>query len=75
MPWAGYSAIGTEYSQLQWGSVMGAFGTHSMSLTVQLGQQDLSILNALDLDFTLLSILQVKLGEPLDLVLLSHDSS
>ena len=74
MPCAGYSSIRTKDSQFQWRSVMGALGTHSMSLAVQISQQDLAIFNSFDLDFALLSILQVELREPLDLVLLCHYS-
>lgn len=74
MPCTGYSSIGTKDSQFQWGSVMGAFRTHSMSLAVQISEQDLAIFNPFNLDFALLSTLQVELGESLDLVLLCHDS-
>ena len=72
MPRAGYSSVGTEDPQLQWRPVMGAFRTHSMSLAVQIGQQDLAIFNSFYLNFSLLSTLQVELGETLDLVLLCH---
>ena len=75
MPSAGYSSIGAQDSQLQWCSVMGTIGTHSMSLAIHIGQQDLAIFDSFDLHFALLSTLQIELGESLDLVFLCHDFS
>ena len=74
MPCTGYSPIRAQDSQLQWGSVMGAIRTHGMRLAIDIGQQDFTILNALNLDLAVLPSLQVELGEALDLVFLCHTS-
>ncbi len=75
MPCTSYSSIGAQDSQLQWCSVMGAIWTHSMSLAVHIGQQNLALFDSFDLHLALLSTLQVELGEPFDLVFLCHYSS
>jgi len=49
-----------------------AVGTHGVNLVFDLGKQDLSALNAVDLDLLLLTILQVDAGKPLELVFGSH---
>ena len=51
---------------------MSAVGAHGVDLVLDLGQQDLSALNAVDLDLLLLTILQVDAGKPLELVFGSH---
>lgn len=53
---------------------MGAIGTHSVGFVALLDQEDLAILDAFDLNFTLLSILKVKTGKTLELEFLSHCS-
>lgn len=51
---------------------MGAVGTHSMYLIPDLGQQNLSSLDAINLNLLLLTILQVDAGQALELVFGSH---
>lgn len=51
---------------------MSAVGTHGVDLVLDLGQQDLSALDAVNFDLLLLTILQVDAGKPLELVFGSH---
>jgi len=53
---------------------MGAVGAHGVRHAALLDQQDFAILNTLDLDLTLLSVLEVEGGDPFELELLSHGS-
>jgi len=68
------TAIWRHDTELQWGSVMGAVGAHGVGIAALLDQQDFAILNTLDLDLTLLSVLEVEGGDPFELELLSHGS-
>lgn len=72
MPRAGDSALASENTLDQRCTVVSAVGAHGVDLVLDLGQQDLSALNAIDLDFLLLTVLQVNAGKPLELVFGSH---
>lgn len=74
MPRASKAPVWRQYTQLQRCPIMGAIGTHSVGFVGLLDQEDLAILNAFDLDFTLLSVLKVKPGKTLELEFLSHCS-
>lgn len=53
---------------------MSAVGVESVDLVVKLDKEDLSTLNAFNLYFLLLTILQVDTGQVLDLEFSSHSS-
>lgn len=72
VPRAGDSALACENTLDQGSTVVSAVGTHGVNLVLDLGQQDLSALNAVDLDLLLLAILQVDAGQALELVFGSH---
>ena len=55
-------------------AVMGAVRAHGMGFVTLLDQEDLAILNAFDLHFTLFTIFQIKARETFELIFLSHDS-
>ena len=72
VPRAGDSPLSCENTLDQRSTVVSAVGTHGVNLVFDLGQQDLSALNAVNLDLLLLAILQVDAGKPLELVFGSH---
>jgi hypothetical protein len=72
VPRAGDSALASENTLDQGCTVVSAVGAHGVDLVLDLGQQDLSTLDAIDLDLLLLTILQVNAGKPLELVFGSH---
>lgn len=72
MPRASDSALASKNTLDQRCTVVSAVGTHGVNLVLDLGQQDLSTLNAVDLDFLLLTILQVDARKALELVFGSH---
>lgn len=72
VPRAGDSAFAGQNTLHQRSTVMGAVGTHSMYLIPDLGQQNLSSLDAINLNLLLLTILQVDAGQALELVFGSH---
>jgi hypothetical protein len=51
---------------------MSAVGTHCVNLAIDLGQQDLSALDAINLNLLLLTVLQVDARKALELVFGSH---
>lgn len=72
MPRAGDSALARKNTLDQRCTVVSAVGTHGVDLVLDLGQQDLSTLNAIDLNLLLLTILEVNARKALELVFGSH---
>ena len=60
MPCTCEATVRCENAILQRGSVMSAIRAHGVSLVTLLDQENLAILNAFNLDFTLFTILQIK---------------
>jgi hypothetical protein len=72
VPRAGDSALARKNTLDQRCTVVSAVGTHGVDLVLDLGQQDLSTLNAIDLNLLLLTILEVNARKALELVFGSH---
>ncbi|KAG9966601.1 rubredoxin-NAD(+) reductase, partial [Aureobasidium melanogenum] len=68
VPRAGDSALASKNTLDQRSTVVGAVGTHGVNLILDLGQQNLSALNAVDFNLLLLAVLQVYARKPLELV-------
>lgn len=72
MPRAGDSALASKNTLDQRSTVVGAVGTHGVNLILDLGQQNLAALNAVDFNLLFLTVLQVNARKPLELVFGSH---
>jgi hypothetical protein len=72
VPRAGDSALASKNTLDQRSTVVGAVGTHGVNLILDLGQQNLAALNAVDFNLLLLTVLQVNARKPFELVFGSH---
>lgn len=72
MPRTRQASFWSEDPVLQRRAVMGTVGVESVHLVTQLDEEDLAPFNALDFGLDLVQVLQIQLGETLELELLSH---
>jgi hypothetical protein len=72
VPWAGDSAVASKNTLDQRCTVVSAVGTHGVNLAIDLGQKDLSTLDAINLNLLLLTVFEVNARKALELVFGSH---